>query len=1184
MSEIINKSNELEIDNQKNNIDDSNLTETQKQEIKDSLLSDKESLCISVKNELKCFMEEEIWKSSEKWVWEKWIKEANEYFWTENKDWKFSKELWQQVVKFQKKNGLDVDWVIWPATKKMMENKEYTNAVPGAQDINEVYEKVSSSILNEYISKLESKEGINLSKEVIYDDIMSILGKTNEKLDDNIFAWDIELLKKNFLEPKDKWLKLVEYMLDKKFPAEKANWENSEIKKEDLDNIFSITKSSVDFLFDSTKDKSPDEIKKQINEFKKIDEVNSLFKKVPDLEKMFTNTLPDILKNTDKEKFWDALTNFYKNVWEDVLKFTSWEIDKKELVESNKKIINNFSKFLWEIVNEDQVDVLTKQLWEFSAIKNNDKVSSLLSLVNEPWISKEDKLGLTKKIISWLELVSRKEMKDGDINKYIWQLSWIIKDLSWKVPDEKLKDVIRKFYWLEWWEWWNESDLDSLEAAKLLWESEGARDIGIELAPKIAKEYLAEKKEEMWKMITENLPDSVNEFAKDTANDVTNYLWGVEDFWRKKLNIEEKKEDNIEEISIEDIILNSIRNWKVNWAIWEIWWKVVETLKKVAGIDLKNTIKEVRNELLSENLFEKNESNTSNDNNKQTEDTENTSISNIIENKTKLEEIEEELWKKIWEKFDKSMFSLIGNKINSKENNNLTKDELITMSLENLNTFLWENTPLLIDYAKELWFKIEWEKDTKNFKNIVENIIKDPWTKEVIWDMISDLWKEVKWKNVLMKIKQLINKTKNENWANLFNEKNKWEITEIAIDTVFDKILWDKNKIETTIQLLKSNLWIEENLSNQDATKVILALKNHIWKDDVKNIFEKYPKLQTFDLNSEEYTKMFSDLYEWVKNKPQFINDVLETWIVKTLNNKESWEKNNKQESKIEGKDINTWVDLLYTTLNLSNEKDMSGSLNKILKEIWLEELSNTEILWKNLWENIISVLKSVNKKELKQLLDDKNISINKLVNWNLSEKEKINIYTEIGTDLMKITDIKKFQSEFKWENLSSWEKVLVDLADEFQEVIKEKWDLIKSLTKKRDDIFDIYQWKIDINKVDPENIKWYWKDFFDLLNSIVLKMDEKYLSNLDIWSWGSDWKSNKIVDTFISSFKWENKWFITKGLFAWTIFNKWETLDNYFRDSESNRNNFGDTMYRFLYNHLNPIDEVDILNESFAH
>lgn len=1088
MSEVVRNNSYLEIVSKKNiKIDSTNFTQKEINEIETPFSEKKEVLYNSIKNELNNFIENDYWSIVEKLIWKNWIIKAWIYFWIESWNGVFSIELQKKVIEFQIKNLLNVDWIIWPDTLRLMENKEFSNVIPWANNINEIFEKISTNILNKYIWKLNSKEWINLSKEQIYNDILSILNKINLDIDkNNIFRWEINLFKENFFEPKDKWIKLITYLLEKKFPWNSINTN----LKNNLDDEFSIFESSIMFLYDSGNNKSIEEVKKIINEFKNISEVKLILERIPNLNIVFWEMLPWLIQNISRDDFNNSLKTLYSDIKFDLININNYLNNQKVnwLKKSKLNIINKFTDFLKTNIDEESVDIINKWLLKMDIIKNNSFLNDLLIIVNWSEIDSKDRYEILNYVLDIIKLsTSNTEI-------------------------------------LEW-------TLDIIGSEKLL-------PIFVILANKNPEDF----KKIVWKIILNNSESwwklDINYF--NIADLAIENFWILKDFWLNLLkNNIDTKEDLVLEIFKNKNLLDKVLK--------STWWKLTEVIRNIINIDLKKIVNDVKNEYIKWNI------NTINDDNLST-----------------LNNLEWSLFTKFGSKIEKGLYSLLKETINSNVSNNLTKDMLVTLWLNNLKLFLSENSDIIINYINKLWIKTDTKDDIKNIENIIKSILENPWIKDIIWDIISDLWNNVKGDDVALKIKNIIDTTINSKGNNLLNKKNKLEITNIAIDTLFDIILSNSSNLESVVKLLKNNIWIGNDLNNDDIKKILLILKKYIWKDKVKDLFLQYPELQSFNLFNDKYSEIILYLYNWIYNKTLFIDELLKTWVISSLKkSNDLWINKQINYIKIKDEDFSTWIDFLYTTLDSLEDDNMWNSLNNILKEFWFEELANVLVLWNRLWNNIVSILNSVDKKEFKIFILNNNENINNLINWNLTDKEKLTLYTKIWTDLLKIIDIDIFKSQYVTENLSWWEKIILDLSDEFQKIIIEKSDLMNSLIKKRKYIFDIYWWSIDIDSAKSEKIKEYWREVFDLLNSLVLRIDENYLSNIKIWWW--DWKNSKIVETFIDSFEWENKWFITKEWFSWIFswfdFDTWNSIDSYFRDSESNRDNFWDTLYDFLTN-----------------
>lgn len=1118
---------------------------SQEEDLSNSLREALDDIHDKTKVELELSILENQWEDTERLIWTEGIKKAQEYFWIEPVDWEYSYELFKEIVNFQRKNWLKIDWIIWPNTLNSLESKEMFNVVPWAENINEIFEEVISSILNNYIWQLETLEWINLSKEKIYEDLISILRDTNNNIDEeNIFWKDLELIIKNFLEPKEKWIKLVEYFINKILKVDQEqDWEKDtqideteqeveekeKISWENLDDIFSTIKDWINFLFDSVESKTPEQLQKQISELKNIKEIKEIFEKFPDIEKLLIEIIPSIVKNTDRQTLLSSFDNFYSNIKEEILMFLNWtELEQEQMMNWNLKIFNNFSNFLWEIVNEEQVDILTRELAELSYIKNNDNISSLLDLVNDPNISKSDKLELTKKIISWLKILSKPEITDEDLDNYIKELSSLIKDFSWKIPDEKLKDIIKKFYWLR--EKWEGSELsiDKMASLRVLLESENAMDIA---------------------------QSAVWTYVKDASKKVVDYLLDVEDYWRDKLNLPKRKRSQTQEeeqemtSNVDDYILDLIRSWKIDWVIDDLWWKVVDTIRDVVSLDVRDTIEDVRDSFLSDQISRIWELR---DEYNQREE----------QKKENLWDIEENIVTDLINRLTNNVKSLLLEKISSNENNNLTKEELINLVLNNLRELLSENTDLIEKYLKEFWISLESKEDLDNITDTIEQILDSPKTNEIILQVIINIWKQVKWDDIAWNIRSLIDDSIESKWQSLLDWETKSNATDLLIDTFFDNILKNESKFNTFINIMEEKTWYEINVEFKEASKLLDILNKYIWKEQIKEQLLKHQEVLNWNLNFDNFLKIFFEIYDNVKDKTWFINTLIDNWYLEKIR-----EKSQNKEKKwwLDLNKINIWIDLIYSTIESSSEQDVSSTINRILEEYSLDKLLNIQIFWKNLSENIVSILKCIDKNDLKDFVKEFKYNIEKLNNRSIDENEKIYNYSVLWTELFKIVDVEKFKSSYNEVDLPLNERLFIDLSSNIQEIIRENNAIINDLVERWKDINDIFKWKIDINQVNKYSIESYWRQVFDLLNKLVSSIDEDYFSNLDFWKKQGKVK-NSVLEIFIDAFKDNNFKFIVKEIFSWIFwwFNKWRSIDNYFRDI-SNKSNFWETLYTFL-------------------
>lgn len=960
-------------------------------------------------------------------------------------------------------------------------NKEWIS------DTKEFINTTINEVLDKYLKKINSKEWITLSADSIYTDVLNILDWLSNKIDkNNIFANDINIIKENFLLPKSKWVELINFIISEKFSN---NYEKEwlEIDKWNINMLFSILESSLWTLYDIWTTKSEQELKQYINEVNLNPEFKDLFNDFPDLEKIIINVIPSFIKTISKDKFNSSIAIFLDSIKWDILTYSKY-ISSKEYIsdtiknKSKLNIINNFSKFLWSVINKDNIDSFSKNLATLEFISKNEKITEILNIINWKSISKDQKFLLSNKILEWIELFSRTEILDKDINEFINSLILLISKIAKNIPSDQLNKLINNFKW-----WTGETsgfDIDNIS--------------------------LRELNTFLWK-------------NKD------NLIW----IWLDLLN----KWYDGEIVSINDLIVELFKNDLIAKNLDTLWNKLVENLKKIAKIDLTTYARDFRKELLKYNFkwwdidFKR---------------------------EIKLTKLEWDLIEKLWWKINWSIFNLISLKITSKENNNLQKDEIIWIVLTELKSFLIENDKLVFEYAKTLGFNVEWSNDQKNILNLINKILENPKLVNIISTVISNISKNVEWKSdIIWELKNVVKESINDNWKNILNWTEK-DITNIWINTFYNEILWNPRNIKTILELLPNEFKVNDKITDKWLLKLWPILKKHLDNNDVHKL------IKWIDLNNSiNIEETISKIYNSINNKTWFIDDLIDSNIINEISS-------NNESRDITHSQIDKWIDYLYKTLKWSNDKDMTNTLNKI---IWLSEISNITVLWKNLWENLVAFLNSINKNKFKNILGKNNLNINKLINWELNEKEKIVFYWKLSMDIIKVIDINKIKSYFENTNLDDNMKIAIDLSDEFQEVIKDKSDLVEWLITKWTDINDIYNWKIevDLDSIQvEEQIKWYWEEVFELLHNVILKIDKKYLEdNLSTWDWDWNWKDNEIVDMFVGSFLSENKWFLVKEwiswIFEWFDYSAWKSLDSYFRNKEGNKENFWDTLFDFL-------------------
>lgn len=952
-------------------------------------------------------------------------------------------------------------------------------------DLDEILQKTIDEVISNYLKSINSKEWINLSREWIYKDVIKVIDWLEKDLaKNNIFKKDIDLIKSNFLLPKDKWIALIDFAIKEKFSNKEK--QAVQINNENIDSYYSVLESFFATLYDVSKTKTPEELHNYLQEFKKNPKVKEVFEKIPDLEKIIFQVWPSFLNSSSKEVFLSSIHTFLSSIKWDIIQFSqffNWDdnISQEKFEDSKLNILNNSARFLSSLLNEESVDNFSKNVANLELVAKNPVISEILDIINRPEFPKSDKLLLSQKILEWVEIFSSKEINDTKINEYINSLIWLISSLSKNIPNKNLISLINKMKWTDW------------ESA----------DIDISL-------------KDLWDFLWKNKSDILA-------------------IWSEVI----KKWYDWENISLNKVILELLKNDTISSNLNSLWKQFVENLRKITKIDLTKYALEFRKKMLEYNF----------------------DSSEVSSEKTdELSKLEANLIDWFWWKLEKSVVDLIKTKLESKDNNKLNKQEIIKVVLNDLKLFLQENTPLVFDYAKELWFKVDWFSDKQNIVNLIKKVLENPKLVNIISKVIENLWQNLKWKsNIVKELDILIKESIDNNWEKLLDGTGD-EIKKMWIETIYDEVLWNKEYITTILNIFWKDYEIVKSIDSQSITQVSVIFKKYISKDQLTQIMDNVDIRNPLN----NIKSIWIDTYNTIENKTGFINELLDTWIIQKVQNLSNmWEKIN-----INPNDINIWIDLLYNTLNSSKWNDLWITLNKILDNIWLSNFTNISILWKSIGENLVSFLKSVDKEDLKKYLSKNIDTFTKLYTWNISPEQANTYLSWLSIDLSKIVDMKKFQKEYSWIKLDDNQRIVLDLSDEFQEVMNEKSQLIKSLVSKWKDIYDIYNGKLDINRINPESIKDYGKELFDLLHSVVSKIDNKYIeSNIKV----SEQTENKVVDTFISSFMWENKWFIVKQwiswVFGWFDFNVWASLDIYFRDTDANRDNFWATLLSFLEN-----------------
>lgn len=1014
----------------------------------------------------------------------------------ENKEIKtYSPNLtWREQLKIDEANDKKNEWPAENILKQLDENtdkkipepKEKIKEIEQDWDINELINKAINQTIQNILEDIDSKEGIDFSKEWIYNNVMENIQEIKNKLEDNNkFKDDLSAVINNILLPQEKWIENISFLIEENL--KNNNKEYIDINHWNIDWYLSLMKWSLWTIYDIAKNSNKSELNRYLSDIKQIWGIEKIFNNFPDLENIIFNLLPDLAKNTDKYKFISSINQLFNNISWDLANFweyINWNSDiSKEILDNSKlNIINNSSIFLKNVLNSETVDIIWKKAWEMEIFKSNDITNSILEIINWWHISKDDKLKLTNKVLEWVDIFSNKESNDKQISDYINDLIWSLSNISKDVPKDKIINLFNKITW----------NTDKLS------ENE---DEEIDINFRKLADFLRENKGHL----------------VEIAWDLIEKFYNNPDQSLKSLIIELLQNDSFKELAEK-------KQWK--WFIDELFWIIN---KDVNWNELKNEFKWIISwyNLDFENINK--------------------------ENRKKIDKIESDFVNILWDWIKDDIKYIVINKIKSNNDNNLTKSDIINIINTNVKETINNNKEKIYEYIENAWIKLETIEDRNNIINIINKITDNPRFNTIIEKFIDNITGKLNGSDdIIWELDKLIKDTAKSWWIEHFDNTQE-DIKKISIDTVYDDILSNEWSINTIISIMENKTWEEIEINWENIKEVSDILKEYITKDELKEVLKDYNIAEIKNNIKEIWIK----LYNKVENKNELINKIIDSKTIEKIQSTPT------SKEKLKEEDINISIDLIYKTLQESNNKEISNTINKIIKKQWLEELQNIKILWQSFWENITDILNSINKEDLKQILNQNLDNINKLnIIWEqVNQDEKYNIISTIWIELYEKIDIDKFKEGIDKNKLNNNEKIILDLSDELQ------WEIsqLKELNTKTNDIYKIYSWEIPIDKINPESIKNYGTKVFDLFNSVITKIDNKYLAeNIKL---ADKWEKNEAIETFISSFISENKWFITKEAISWLItwYSAWKSIDTYFRNKENNRENFWDTLYNFL-------------------
>ncbi len=956
----------------------------------------------------------------------------------------------------------------------------------------ELFDNLVNGVLKNYLDKIKGNEGINLSVESIYDDVVNILDWLEWSIDkNNMYNWKIDIIKTNFLEPKQKALQLIQYLVDISLSPE--NNDSKEITNKNLENNFMILSSSIWTLIDIAKTSTQEDINTFVEEFKNIPEIKEFLDSNPDLSSLLLETLPNIANTLDKGHLLEQLQSFFNNSKESLLTVAndiSWakEYDKNELFNSRLVILNNIWDLTSNIVTEENVDIFidsTEKMW---IIQNNTFLKEAYILLQSPNLTNTDRFELTKKILDWVKLFTSETLKEDEVNSYLNSLAADISDLWMKIWWDKVTDFINKVIWGgEKKEGQNIEIKDSSELAELLWDN----------------------KDKIYNIVKEYFKGNI-----ETMDDVIKYLV---DSWIIKENLE----------------LSS--------------WKLIERIREIINIDIEKTIKSIREQYVSDNWDKK----------EQTKETEkkDSSTKDFISNLTL--EIQEELK------------SLVKEKITDKENNTLTKREIIDVTKTVVVDMLQSNPKKFIASLKELWIKIDWKKEEQVILDFSQNILNNEKFLSIIEDIVDNIWSDLSnSENIAEEIKTLIE----SEWWKFISDyllEAKEKTIDLWVDFLYSSFLKNTENIRFFIWVIQENTWVNLDVTENNYPEMLNILKEHLNPEDLKQFLtENYSKLTSWDLWLDDFRDLGVDLYSKIKDKSIFLEKIIDKF---DLNQNWSSEKKWLEAEKLlTEENIETGIDMIYTTLEEAKEKDNISLINTLIEKFNMSFLEDINVLWQSFSENLLDFLSVIDKDELKQVLIKNKDNIWDIIN-NTEDKQKLLL--NLWLDIFSIMDTKSFQEKVKNNDLKSLESFWLFLTDEVQEYVWENKDKFIYLVENWKKLAHLAQNTKEFEQNDPilNEIQNYWEELFSFISSVLSKAEAWYIqNNLDMSNGesGESKEANPMIEKLIKSFRNENLGFILWkwiwAIFDWFSLDKAKIIEDYFKDP-SNKDNFGDTIKAFF-------------------
>jgi hypothetical protein len=914
----------------------------------------------------------------------------------------------------------------------------------------------------------------------------------------------LESFKKYFLDPKN--LHIIKF-LEEKLILNK----NKEINESNIDEYFSILKNTILSITDIWKNSTKKDSEFYMNFIEKLSWNKELLNNFPDIKFVITDLLPAISKHLDENTLSKALDNLFNSSKEDILKLldNKNKLNKEELYKINLHLIHNLSNFLQKINNPEISSILFEKITKLQIINKVTFLKDIIATLNESRLDKNTKYQTINFLLRLINQLSTPNITNQQIKQATLETLKFLQNLVDKIPDKQLKKLTKIV--INFFEKYK-SKSNKNSSFKIKW---------LELLKDINKHHLERDTIMLFLKILQQM--LINKI-KNKKTDASDYLY----------------------LALKNKILDKLYK--------KVGWDLVEEFKKITSIDLQKLTLSLRSEILNKNIHSIN------------------NLKKILDNK-----IEWKAAKELANNFVDELIINFKQKLQeelTKWDKKLTKKEIIKLLKDSSLNIINHKPELLKNFLNEIWFYIN-EKDIKLLQNLAQNIINHPKFDKIADLFITNITNILTAKDdIISSFKEILKDIEKKATYKTFfqqKEKNKIVLNKDLANIIIDHI-YSKNFNESTanglINLLEKN-WIlpKEILSKIDSTKIsklLIIIRDHLPKKAAKNILEE---IDFNNLSQKEIYKLVLNMYKNIEDKTDFINKILDLNLL-NIKNKNDIDSEKNKNKKLNKEQIEFLTEIIYNTINNSNEISLEETIENIFKKTGYDKLNKIKIFNLDISYLLIKFIKSTPKENFKKLLE--------YFNEHILPKNKINTndIVNIIDKILKLTNTDKFINQLKEENEIPKESLFIfKNFNKIKSLFLENEEKIKYTINNFDKAINIIKTLKINNDNEKKFIENYSAHIFDILHNITSNFSIKEFKELIKiienknkiikWLTFSDnlWKkqnnkfelSENIKSKLINNFITHNFWFSIGLVFDflknWFKLDKSEVLYSYFKD-----------------------------------